>query len=92
LNCATVHGATPAYAACFNGHIEILKLLHSFGADLTVGDAHGVTPLHAAVSRAAGTGVDSKWHAMVLEYLLSTDEFISKINGRDENGLSAIWY
>ncbi|UCD27444.1 MAG: ankyrin repeat domain-containing protein [Planctomycetota bacterium] len=43
-------GATLLHKAVHNGHIEIVKLLISQGADVNAGDAEGDTPLHYAVS------------------------------------------
>ena len=82
LNKATVKGATPAYAAALQGHIEILKQLHSEGADLVAADKNGVSPLHAVV-----------WHrrTQCLEYLLAQDDVLSAINACGSSGITALW-
>jgi len=32
-----------------HGHVELIKFLHVHGADITMADQHGATPLHYAV-------------------------------------------
>eukprot|EP00615_Pteridomonas_danica_P008560 CAMPEP_0114340852 /NCGR_PEP_ID=MMETSP0101-20121206/8643_1 /TAXON_ID=38822 ORGANISM="Pteridomonas danica, Strain PT" /NCGR_SAMPLE_ID=MMETSP0101 /ASSEMBLY_ACC=CAM_ASM_000211 /LENGTH=381 /DNA_ID=CAMNT_0001474233 /DNA_START=154 /DNA_END=1296 /DNA_ORIENTATION=+ len=82
INTPTVHGATPAYAASLRGNINILKLLHNEGADLTTPDENGVTPLRA-----------SMWfrHSECFDFLLSVDDVLSKINFIDKNGMNVLW-
>jgi ankyrin repeat protein len=82
INSPTVNGATPAYAAALRGNIEILKLLHVEGADLTAPDDNGITPLRAAM-----------WHRHIecFEFLLSVDEVLAKINFMDKHGTNVLW-
>jgi ankyrin repeat protein len=42
------NGATPFYVAARNGDIRLMELLVEYGADGTIPNAHGVTPLMAA--------------------------------------------
>jgi ankyrin repeat protein len=44
----TYNGATPFYVAARNGDIRLMELLVEFGADATIGNVTGVTPLMAA--------------------------------------------
>ena len=39
------HGRTPVYAATQRGHTSIIKELYSLGADITIPDDIGRTPL-----------------------------------------------
>ena len=54
ISLRNTEGSTPLHQACWNGHIEIVKLLLEAGAELEIRDgAHNGTPLgwttHAAV-------------------------------------------
>jgi ankyrin repeat protein len=64
------------------GNIEILRLLHAEGADVSIGDLQGVTPLHAAVF---------EHHIEVIEFLTRVGDVLAKINERDESGISVLW-
>jgi len=82
VNMATVHGATPAYAAALRGEAAILKLLHVAGADLSTPDNEGATPLHAAVYHR---------HTETVEYLLSCYDVTSKINVSHAGNITVLW-
>ena len=83
VNAATGQGATPAYAASLQGHIEILKQLHSEGADLAAAEnRQGVSPLMAAVFHR---------RSECLSYLLQVDHVVASVNYRDSTGMSALW-
>ena len=48
INAAAYDGQTPFFAACYQGHLEMAKLLHRHGADITQADQDGTFPVHAA--------------------------------------------
>lgn len=48
MNDHDFNGDTPFHLATMNGHLEICKLLVSYGADVNIQNANGDTPLHIA--------------------------------------------
>jgi ankyrin repeat protein len=51
LQCQDSHGFTPIYTACLLGHVEIIEILLEAGADVTISDLGGLTPLHIAAEK-----------------------------------------
>jgi ankyrin repeat protein len=49
VNTPNALGWTPLYAASRDGHIEVIRCLHSLGADINVQNDKGWTPFFAAV-------------------------------------------
>jgi ankyrin repeat protein len=47
-NMSSINDQAPLYAACENGHLEIVKLLIIYGADVNKADKYGRTPLRVA--------------------------------------------
>ncbi|RAK98716.1 ankyrin, partial [Aspergillus ibericus CBS 121593] len=47
INEADQHGRTPLHVACCSGRVESVMLLLEAGADVTIKDINGQTPLHA---------------------------------------------
>ena len=45
---ANIYGATPAFIAAQNGHLEVLKFLKASGCNLETADNNGWTPAHIA--------------------------------------------
>jgi hypothetical protein len=41
-------GRTPCYIAAYNGHVDVIRLLHEYGADIEKADNDGRTPCFAA--------------------------------------------
>jgi ankyrin repeat protein len=66
LTIAGMAGVIPVWMAAAAGHLDIVKLLHQHGADLTIVNEVGETMLHAAAGSIAGEA-----DLPVLEYLLS---------------------
>uniref|UniRef100_A0A1I8HXA5 ANK_REP_REGION domain-containing protein n=1 Tax=Macrostomum lignano TaxID=282301 RepID=A0A1I8HXA5_9PLAT len=50
VNAIAHNGRTPAHFACQSGSLELLKLLHSQGAELDNADNNGVTPIFLAAA------------------------------------------
>ena len=50
-------GATPTHLAARAGHAEVLRLLTTAGADPTVQDSYGRTPLHEVGAAIWGLGL-----------------------------------
>ena len=48
LNTPDQHGATPAFVAARNGHVEVINALAEHGADLNTPDYDGFTPAYVA--------------------------------------------
>jgi ankyrin repeat protein len=56
------NGRTPLHLACQQGHLDVVRILISYGASLELIDNEGRTPLDLAAG-----------HEPVLEYLASLD-------------------
>ena len=57
INSSIQGGFTPAFAAAEKGHLDVLALLHSLGADLNKADDRGQTPLAVALFKKNGACV-----------------------------------
>ena len=68
------------HLAASNDHIEVVRFLQGHGADCTLADSQGRTPLHASVEQPG--------RYVCLEYLLSQNVDVNSI---DNNGLTA-WH
>ena len=53
-------GRTAAHGAALWGLTDVVRFLHTSGADLTVKDKRGFTPLDTALGRAGGFGFDGR--------------------------------
>jgi ankyrin repeat protein len=51
INYQQQDGVTPLYLASQTGHIDVVKLLSSHGADPTIKKLNGLTPIHMASAR-----------------------------------------
>jgi ankyrin repeat protein len=60
LNAADTQGRTAAHGAALWGLTDVVRFLHGSGADLTVKDKRGFTPLDTAMGRAGGFGFDGR--------------------------------
>lgn len=49
INLKSAEGRTPLFYACLGGHIAMVRLLCNNGADASIPDSKGVTPLHLAI-------------------------------------------
>ncbi|KAF6823075.1 ankyrin repeat domain-containing protein 52 [Colletotrichum plurivorum] len=70
-------GRTPIYAASMNGHLEVVKVLLEKGADVSVANTNGWTPLHSASTSSNG-------HLDVVKILLEkgADVLVATNDGR----------
>ncbi|RVW17600.1 hypothetical protein CK203_096721 [Vitis vinifera] len=59
LNASNVEKNTPLHWACLNGHIEVVKNLILFGANVTALNSHERTPMDEAVSRGKMDVIDA---------------------------------
>ncbi|XP_048255111.1 ankyrin repeat, PH and SEC7 domain containing protein secG-like [Haliotis rufescens] len=75
INCRGYHGRTPVMNAAEAGSVEVVKLLVSEGADLSLVDTEGSTILH---------GVCRRGHSEVASYILTQNRI--DINARDMAG------
>ena len=51
INIQDKYGWTPLHSACYHGNIDCVNLLLKLGADVTITEKVGKTPLHLAVSQ-----------------------------------------
>lgn len=80
----TLTGLTPLHLASSNGHLQVVKCLCAFGADLESKDQQGNSPLQRAVLNnrksvaiyliSQGANIWSKNHSGISAYDLATDE------------------
>jgi ankyrin repeat protein len=64
VNAADTQGRTAAHGAAMWGYTDVIKFLSQHGADLTIKDKRGLTPLDAAMGLAGGLGFDGKTGAV----------------------------
>lgn len=62
IDCQDKYGWSPLHSACYFGSIDAVRILTENGANLSLGDIYGVTPLHMASGRG---------HLTIIRYLLS---------------------
>ncbi|XP_071090923.1 ankyrin repeat domain-containing protein 39-like [Haliotis cracherodii] len=79
INCRGYRGRTPVMVAAEMGSVEVVKLLVSEGADLSLVDTEGCTILHRVCRRG---------HAEVASYVLTQNRI--DINARDMAGRTAL--
>ena len=60
LDAQDAQGRTAAHGAAMWGYTDVIKFLAKNGADLTIKDKRGLTPLDAAMGLAGGLGFDGK--------------------------------
>jgi len=60
VNAADSQGRTAGHGAAMWGYTDVIKFLAQNGADLTIKDKRGLTPLDAAMGLAGGLGFDGK--------------------------------
>jgi len=64
VNGVDTQGRTAAHGAAMWGYSDVIKFLAQGGADLTIKDKRGLTPLDAAMGLAGGLGFDGKTGAV----------------------------
>ena len=81
---AVTSGASSLYVASFNGHVEVIKLLLSYGADINDKRSdNGISSLYYA---------SEKGHAEVVELLLSQGATVHDISNSGFTAISVSAY
>jgi hypothetical protein len=83
LNYKDVNGKTLIYCACQRGETKLVRKLIKMGAQPTISDDSGFTPLMAAITNG---------HLEVVRVLLRHQSVIHQINHTDNKGLCAMDY
>lgn len=66
INAQDKYGWTPLHSACHHGNIDCVKLLIKLGADVTVTEKVGKTPLHLAVAQVSSLLVNLNFSSLSL--------------------------
>jgi hypothetical protein len=80
-----LRGVTPLMDACACGHVEIVRLLLSFGADVSLKDANGDTAVECIGRGTMGLSTNTDSSSMTVDLDDKTVEDIKKLLGRDAN-------
>ena len=67
VNMKNEDGNSPLHYACMRGNLEVVKLLHIKGANMTIKNLSNLTPLHLAIYHS---------HYFIVHYLLSIEQVL----------------
>jgi uncharacterized protein len=77
------HRVTALWLACYEGRLPVVTLLLQMGADPTIADHRGMSPLMIA---------SAQGHLKVVRVLLSHPTAKASITLRDDHGKTALWW